>query len=76
MIEALTTRTILAAGLDVYANEPHVPEPLLQLDHVVLLPHVGSGSQPTRDLMSQLVIDNLLAFEKGEPLLTPIRDDL
>ena len=76
LIEALTTRTILAAGLDVYANEPHVPEPLLQLDHVFLLPHVGSGSQPTRDLMSQLVIDNLLAFEKGEPLLTPIRDDL
>ena len=76
LIEALSTRTILAAGLDVYANEPHVPQSLLALDHVVLLPHVGSGSQHTRDLMSQLVVDNLLAFAAGKVLLTPVRDHL
>jgi lactate dehydrogenase-like 2-hydroxyacid dehydrogenase len=74
LIEALTKRTIRAAGLDVYANEPHVPQQLLDLDHVVLLPHIGSGSQPTRDLMCQLVVDNVLAFGKGEAVLTPVRD--
>ena len=72
LIDALQKRTILAAGLDVFANEPHVPEALLALDNAVLLPHVGSASQITRDAMSQLVVDNLLAWKQGRALLTPV----
>src|ERR1700756_136758 len=72
LIAALTARKILAAGLDVYANEPHVPPELLAFDNVVLLPHVGSASVSTRDAMNQLVIDNLLAGAAGKKPLTPV----
>jgi lactate dehydrogenase-like 2-hydroxyacid dehydrogenase len=72
LIEALTTRTIRAAGLDVFTDEPHVPPALLALDNVVLLPHVGSGSVFTRNAMGQLMVDNLASwFEAGRPL-TPV----
>jgi lactate dehydrogenase-like 2-hydroxyacid dehydrogenase len=72
LIEALRSRTILSAGLDVYEDEPHVPQELLELDNAVLLPHVGSGSEPTRRAMGQLVVDNLVSwFEKGKAL-TPV----
>ena len=72
LIEALHQGTIRAAGLDVFADEPHVPEALIALDNVVLLPHVGSASIFTRDAMGQLVVDNLTSwFEKGRPL-TPV----
>jgi lactate dehydrogenase-like 2-hydroxyacid dehydrogenase len=72
LVVALKERKILAAGLDVYAHEPHVPPELLTFDNVVLLPHVGSGSIPTRDAMHQLVIDNLMAWAAGKPPLTPV----
>jgi lactate dehydrogenase-like 2-hydroxyacid dehydrogenase len=72
LVAALKERKILAAGLDVYAHEPHVPPELLTFDNVVLLPHVGSGSIPTRDAMHQLVIDNLMAWAAGKPPLTPV----
>jgi len=72
LIAALQQGTILAAGLDVYANEPYVPAELLAMDNVVLLPHVGSASIPTRQAMEQLVVDNLLAWEAGKPPLTPV----
>ncbi|HML15104.1 MAG TPA: 2-hydroxyacid dehydrogenase [Xanthobacteraceae bacterium] len=72
LIAALKERRILSAGLDVYANEPNVPPELLAMDNVVLLPHVGSGSVPTRDAMNQLVIDNLLAWAAGRKPLTPV----
>jgi lactate dehydrogenase-like 2-hydroxyacid dehydrogenase len=72
LIAALKARKILSAGLDVYANEPNVPPELLAMDNVVLLPHVGSGSVPTRDAMHQLVIDNLLAWAAGKKPLTPV----
>jgi lactate dehydrogenase-like 2-hydroxyacid dehydrogenase len=72
LIEALRAGTIRAAGLDVFAHEPHVPEALLGFDNVVLLPHVGSGSVFTRNAMGQLMIDNLKSwFEDGKPL-TPV----
>ena len=78
LIEALASRTILAAGLDVFANEPSVPEALISLDNVVLLPHLGSASHHTRDAMGQLMVDNLKAwFATGVPLTpvpeTPVR---
>jgi lactate dehydrogenase-like 2-hydroxyacid dehydrogenase len=72
LIAALTERKILSAGLDVYANEPHVPPELMAMDNVVLLPHVGSGSVPTRNAMNQLVIDNLVAWAAGKKPLTPV----
>jgi lactate dehydrogenase-like 2-hydroxyacid dehydrogenase len=72
LVAALTNRTIQAAGLDVFANEPHVPADLVALPNAVLLPHVGSASVHTRRAMGQLVVDNLRRwFEQGEPL-TPV----
>ncbi|GAA1290431.1 2-hydroxyacid dehydrogenase [Pseudonocardia aurantiaca] len=72
LIEALRTGTIQAAGLDVYENEPNVPQELIDLENTVLLPHVGSASEPTRRAMGQLVVDNLENwFAKGKPL-TPV----
>ena len=74
LVDALSGRTILAAGLDVYPKEPHVPEALLSLDNVVLLPHVGSASIYTQDAMAALVVDNLRSwFEEGRPL-TPVAE--
>jgi lactate dehydrogenase-like 2-hydroxyacid dehydrogenase len=74
LIEALKNRTILAAGLDVFANEPHVPAELMALPNAVLLPHVGSASVFTRNAMGQLVVDNLRSwFEEGKPL-TPVAE--
>jgi lactate dehydrogenase-like 2-hydroxyacid dehydrogenase len=72
LVEALRTRTILSAGLDVYEHEPQVPQALLDLDNAVLLPHVGSASEHTRRAMGELVVANLEAwFERGEAL-TPV----
>ena len=62
----------IAAGLDVFANEPHVPPQLLDLPNVVLTPHLGSATRQAREAMTRIVVDNLLAFERGERLLTPV----
>jgi lactate dehydrogenase-like 2-hydroxyacid dehydrogenase len=74
LIEALRNRTILSAGLDVYLNEPRIDPAFLELDNVTLLPHVGSGSQHTRDKMGQLVVDNLIDYKERQPPLTPTLD--
>ena len=65
LVEALATRRIAGAGLDVYAGEPRVPAALLGLDNVVLLPHLGSASHETRIAMGMRVIENLEAFFAG-----------
>jgi lactate dehydrogenase-like 2-hydroxyacid dehydrogenase len=72
LIHALASRSIHAAGLDVLVNEPHVPEELLAMDNVVLLPHVGSASIATRDAMGQLVADNLVSWFAGRGAITPV----
>ena len=72
MIEALKSGKLGAAGLDVFDKEPNVPAELLALDNVVVQPHVGSATHPTRTAMGQLVIDNLAAHFAGKPLLTPV----
>src|SRR6266699_7319976 len=72
LIKALQQKTILSAGLDVFAREPEVPAELIAMDHVVLFPHLGSASVATRDKMDQLVVDNLLAWAAGKPPLTPV----
>jgi lactate dehydrogenase-like 2-hydroxyacid dehydrogenase len=72
LIEALQNRTILAAGLDVFEDEPRVPGELIAMDHVVLLPHVASASVHTRNAMGQLVVDNLASWFAGKGPLTPV----
>jgi glyoxylate reductase len=62
----------LRAGLDVFAHEPAVPVELLRLQNVVLTPHLGSATRQTREAMTRIVVDNILAFERGEPLFTPV----
>lgn len=72
LLAALKSNTILAAGLDVFWNEPKVNPELLTLPNVTLLPHVGSASVYTRDQMGQLVVDNLLAYRDRKPPKTPV----
>jgi lactate dehydrogenase-like 2-hydroxyacid dehydrogenase len=74
MIAALKSGAILAAGLDVFANEPAVPDELKAMQNVVLLPHIGSASVVTRNAMDQLVVDNLKTWFAGKPPLTPIAE--
>jgi lactate dehydrogenase-like 2-hydroxyacid dehydrogenase len=74
LIKALKDKRLLAAGLDVYAKEPVVPKELIEMDNVVLLPHVGSASVYTRQKMDQLVADNILAWAAGKPPLTPVAE--
>ena len=66
LVAALQQGHIAGAGLDVYEHEPAVPEALMALDNVVLLPHIASGTHETRQAMADLVFDNLTAyFETG-----------
>lgn len=73
LIQALQQGTIAGAGLDVFEAEPQVPESLLAMDNVVLLPHVGSGTQETRQAMGDLVWKNIEGwFYNGKRPLTPV----
>jgi lactate dehydrogenase-like 2-hydroxyacid dehydrogenase len=72
LIAALQSRQLGGAALDVYADEPRVPEALMKLDNVVLAPHIASATHATRRAMGNLMIDNLLAHFGGRPLLTPV----
>lgn len=72
LISALQDGRLGAAGLDVFEDEPRVPQALRDLDNVVLTPHVASLTVETRRAMGQLVLDNLAAHFAGKPLLTPV----
>ena len=72
LIAALQNGTIKAAGLDVFANEPDVPESLMKLNNVVLFPHVGSATTETRMAMGNLAYDNLVAHFAGKAVLTRV----
>lgn len=74
LIEALKSGTILSAGLDVYEDEPRVPQELIDMEHVVLLPHIASASVHTRNAMGQLVVDNLASWFAGKGPLTPVSE--
>ncbi|MFO1247119.1 MAG: 2-hydroxyacid dehydrogenase [Alphaproteobacteria bacterium] len=73
LVEALVSGKLGGAGLDVFVNEPQIPDALKTMDNVVLQPHVGSATHETRRAMSQLVLDNLDAKFAGKPLLTEIK---
>jgi D-3-phosphoglycerate dehydrogenase len=72
LIEALRSRRIAAAGLDVFLNEPDIDPDFATLDNVVLQPHAASGTVETRKAMGKLMRDNLEAQMDGKPLLTPV----
>lgn len=72
LVEALVAGRLGGAGLDVFADEPRVPEALFGLDSVVLAPHAASGTNETRTAMGQLVLDNVAAWFAGRPLVTPV----
>jgi hydroxypyruvate reductase len=72
LIAALQSGAIAGAALDVFENEPHVPEALRQLDNVVLVPHIGSATRATRGAMAALAFENLRAFFAGEKPPTPV----
>lgn len=72
LIDALEGGVIAGAGLDVYENEPQVPERLRALETCVLLPHLGSATVETRIAMGQLALDNIIAWAEGRNLLTQV----
>jgi lactate dehydrogenase-like 2-hydroxyacid dehydrogenase len=72
LAHALGEGLIAGAGLDVFANEPSVPEALRRLDNVVLAPHIGSAGGATRERMCDLAVRNVLAVLAGEQPLTPV----
>jgi len=71
LVLALAERRIAGAGLDVYENEPKVPETLFELDNVVLAPHIASATRETRQAMADRVVDNLLGFYRDGRLVSP-----
>ena len=72
LVTALMEQEIGGAGLDVFEDEPNVPDALLQMDNVVLLPHIGSGTFETRQAMADLVYKNLKAYFDNGALVTPV----
>jgi lactate dehydrogenase-like 2-hydroxyacid dehydrogenase len=73
LVQALEQGVIAGAGLDVFEDEPNVPDSLLSMENVVLLPHVGSGTAETRQAMGDLVWQNIDGwFHKGKKLVTPV----
>lgn len=72
LIAALSQNQIAGAGLDVYEHEPDIPQGLMQLDNVTLLPHLGTAALDVRCAMGRMAVDNALAFAQGRPLLNPV----
>jgi lactate dehydrogenase-like 2-hydroxyacid dehydrogenase len=72
LVSALCERRLGAAGLDVFENEPEVPEALLGLDNVVLTPHIASNTEETMRAMGQCVLDNIRSWFAGKGALTPV----
>jgi glyoxylate reductase len=72
LAEALRAGRLAGAGLDVYEQEPQVPAELVELEQVVLAPHLGSATATARDGMARLVADNVIAVLEGREPVTPV----
>ena len=72
LVDSLVSKRIAGAALDVFEDEPNVPAALVALDHVVLLPHIASGTRETRQAMADLTFNNLRSFFRDGTLLTPV----
>jgi glyoxylate reductase len=72
LVEALRERRIAGAGLDVFEGEPDVHPGLLELENVVLVPHIGSATVETRAAMAELAARNAIAISRGEAPETPV----
>jgi lactate dehydrogenase-like 2-hydroxyacid dehydrogenase len=72
LLAALSNKIVAGAALDVYEDEPNVPDAFFIRDDVVVLPHIGSATFETRTKMGKIVASNLLAHFNGEKLLTPV----
>jgi hydroxypyruvate reductase len=72
LVDALQRGVIGGAALDVFEDEPRVPQALIDMPQVVLTPHIGSATRETRQAMCDLAVDNLRALFDGRPLLTPV----
>jgi len=72
LVSALRDGRLLAAGLDVFRNEPNIPTALLELPNVVLTPHMASTTEATVRAMTDLLFDNLATHFAGQPVLTPV----
>lgn len=68
LVKCLREKVIAGAGLDVFSSEPHVPEILLTMDNVVLLPHIGSATHDSRRAMGECTLANIAAYFTGNPL--------
>ena len=68
LIAALQTGQIAGAGLDVFAKEPIVPDAFRAMENVVLLPHLGTAALEVREAMGQMALDNIFAWDDGQPL--------
>lgn len=75
LVQSLVRGEIRGAGLDVFENEPNVPDELLSLDNVVLSPHVAVFTKESFQDLAELMIANLEAFFSNEPLITPAIDE-
>ena len=73
LVEVLQAGQLRGAALDVFDNEPHVPEPLRTMDNVVLLSHIGSATQETRRAMVDLLLANVRSFVERGQLVTPVK---
>jgi lactate dehydrogenase-like 2-hydroxyacid dehydrogenase len=74
LLVALQQKIIAGAALDVFENEPNPNPGFLKLDNVLLTPHIGSATSETRQLMTNLALDNLKAFYNLKPLLTEVKN--
>lgn len=72
LIAALQNRELAAAGLDVYEHEPVVPEALIAMENVVLLPHLGTAALEVREAMGMMALDNVIAMSEGQDLPNPV----
>lgn len=72
LAEALASGRVAAAGIDVFPDEPRVPDAYLRLENVVLTPHLGSGTRETRAAMARLVVEDALRVARGEPPRHPV----